>query len=174
MRAWSASGIRRVPGGSLSKIERYDLLRVALSCHPFLELAQNRPAGGLRALLPADRASRPSASEPGRQYAAARWRRHPGEVQFPRDGLRLREARGDDPDARRRQAVHRNRRAQGSEERAHPADSHAVQRGQDGRGAPPARTCSPPCPRATTCSSRAATFASSRTCAASTARRAIT
>ena len=51
-----------------------------------------------------------------------------GEVRGADDGRRLRQARRDDPDARRRQAVHRHRRPQGREERADPPDAHAVQR----------------------------------------------
>ena len=53
---------------------------------------------------------------------------HPGEVHRADTRLRLRQARRDDPDARRRQALHRHRRAQGREGRADPADAHALQR----------------------------------------------
>ena len=59
---------------------------------------------------------------------AGRQARHPGEVHPADHRLRLRQARRDDPDARRGQALHGDRRAQGRQERADHHDPHALQR----------------------------------------------
>ena len=50
--------------------------------------------------------------------------------------LRLRPARRDDPDARRREAAHRHPRAEGREGRADPPDAHALRRRPSSRATP--------------------------------------
>ena len=54
--------------------------------------------------------------------------RNAGQVRARHRQLRLRQARRDDPDARRGEAAHGHPRAEGRQGRADPADAHAVQR----------------------------------------------
>ena len=60
----------------------------------------------------------------------------PAKFEAPTAILRLRQARRDDPDARRREAPHRHRHSQGRQARADHPDPHALQRLQAGRADP--------------------------------------
>ena len=59
----------------------------------------------------------------------------PAKFAAPTERLRLRQARRDDSDAGRRQALHRDRRAEGRAQRADAADADAVQRRRSRRSA---------------------------------------